>query len=148
MSWGQFCFATIVSLKVAVYFVNLLLATSFSPGFLLLAPFREENKRVKLSYLLSPETVVMFSIGTCKDGGVLDICASISYLANIAASRSAWIAPVISFFCHGTMFPSLAVGHLLSTGLSPIGVLHWGSGRCVCGVRSGSVAELGIQFRH
>ena len=120
MLWGQFCFARIVAMKEALYFVNLLLATCFSPGYLLLAPFSEKNKGWKLAYLLSPESVVMFSLGGASRE--LDEFARISYLVNIAASLSAWIALVIGFFDHGTMFPSLAVGYLLS-GLSPMGAL-------------------------
>ena len=65
----------------------------------------------------------MASLGRAsREGGVLDIFANISYLASMFASLSAWIALVIGFFGHGTMFPSLAVGYLLS-GLSPIGAL-------------------------
>ena len=123
MLWGQFCFATIVALKEALYFVNLLLATYFSPGYLLLAPFSEKNKGWKLAYLLSPESVVMESlIGRSGVMRVLAFFQVISYFVNFAASLSAWIALVIGFFDHGTMFPSLAVGYLLS-GLSPIGAL-------------------------
>ena len=125
MSTGQFCFATIVAMKEALYFVNLLLATCYSPGYLLLAPFSEENKTVKLTYLLSPESVVVFSLYARRDGGVLGLFAGISFWSNIIASLSAWIALVIGFFGHGTMFPSLAVGYLLS-GLSPIGAIAMG----------------------
>ena len=125
MSWGQFFFATIVAMKEALYFMNLLLATYLSPGYLLSAPFSEKNKRVKLAYLLSPESVVMlYPLGVGSGGVVLGLFAFISYFANIAASLSAWIALVIGFFGHGAMFPSLAVGYLLS-GLSPIGALAW-----------------------
>ena len=123
MSWCQFRFATIVALKEALYIVNLLLATCFSPGYLLLAPFSEKNKGVKLAYLLSPESVVMLSLlGVGSGGVVLGLFAFFSFWTNIAASLSAWIALVIGFFGHGTMFPSLAVGYLLS-GLSPVGAL-------------------------
>ena len=74
MSWGQFCFATIVALKEAVYFVNLLLATCISSGYLLLAPFSEENKMVKLDYLLSPESIVMGSLADSRAGSVDCAC--------------------------------------------------------------------------
>ena len=72
MSWGQFFFATIVALKEALYFVNLLLATYLSPGYLMLAPFSEKNKCVKLAYLLSPESVVMDSLAVMQGGRVLE----------------------------------------------------------------------------
>ena len=145
MSWGQFCFATIVALKEAVYFVNLLLATCISPVYLMLAPFSEKNKGVKLVYLLSPESVVMESLFFFSaNGGVLETFSYISYFANIAASLSAWIALLIGFFGHGTMFPSLAVGYLLS-GLSPIGaVALWREFRRSHILQSEFVSELGI----
>ena len=134
MSWGQFCFATIVALKEALHFVNLLHATCFTPGYLLLAPFSEKNKPLKLACFLCPESVVMSTLVANVVGrvatlnrvsnveGVLAWFAGISYLASIAVSLSAWIALVIGFFGHGAMFPSMAVGSLLS-GLSPIGAV-------------------------
>ena len=91
-------------------------------------PFSEKNTLLKLGYLLSPECVVMVSVGTLadsRDGSVFETFAVISYLVNIIASVSAWIALAIGFFGHGTMFPSLAVGYLLS-GLSPIGAIAMG----------------------
>ena len=135
MSWGQFCFATIVALKEALYFVNLMHVTYFSPGYLLLAPFSEKNKPLKLAYFLSQESVVMSTLVANVVGRVATLnrvsnveCvlawfAGISYLASIAASLSAWIALVIGFFGHGAMFS------LIGSGLLAVGSF---AHRCCC----------------
>ena len=67
---------------------------------------------------------MLYPLGASRAAGELENFSIFSFFANIAASLSAWIALVLGFFGHGTMFSSLAVGYLLS-GLSPIGALAW-----------------------
>ena len=142
-SCGQFRFATVVALKEALYFVNLLLATCISPGYLLLAPFSEKNKSLKLAYLLSPASVVMASLVS----GGMEVC--LNFFKSFLPRQPCRVTQCLDCTCDWLLWSWNDVS-LVGRGLLAVRSV---ARRCPYGVdigcvRSESMSELGIQFRH